>query len=94
VIARADVQKVAALAHLWLTDAEINRMTVELGAILEHIAVLSSVDTDHIAPTAQVLDLQNVMRDDIPLPSLPVEAVLANAPDREDNSFRVRAILE
>jgi aspartyl-tRNA(Asn)/glutamyl-tRNA(Gln) amidotransferase subunit C len=94
VIERADVQKVAALAHLWLTDAEINRMTVELGAILEHIAVLSSVETAHIAPTAQVLDLYNVLREDVVVPSLPAEAVLANAPDREENSFRVRAILE
>ena len=93
-ITRADVQKVAALAHLSLTEVEVTRMTVELGAILEHIQVLSSVSTDHIAPTAQVLNLTNVMRDDVVERSLPPEAVLANAPDREDNSFRVRAVLE
>lgn len=93
-ITRADVQKVAALAHLSLTEAEVSRMTVELGAILEHIEVLSSVSTAHIAPTAQVLNLTNVMRDDRVEPSLPTEAVLANAPDREDTSFRVRAVLE
>ncbi|HWE64170.1 MAG TPA: Asp-tRNA(Asn)/Glu-tRNA(Gln) amidotransferase subunit GatC [Chloroflexota bacterium] len=93
-ISRTDVEKVAALAHLELSDAELDRMTAELGAILDHIAVLSTVRTDHIAPTAQVLDLRNVMRDDVVTPSLPMEAVLANAPDREDAYFRVRAVLE
>lgn len=93
-ITRADVQKVAALAHLSLTEAEVTRMTVELGAILEHIAVLSSVPTDHIAPTAQVLDITNVLREDVVERSLPPEAVLANAPDRDGGSFRVRAVLE
>lgn len=93
-ISRADVRKVAMLAHLALTEAEVERMTAELGAILDHIAVLSTVSTGHIAPTAQVLDLRNVMRDDETRQSLPVEAVLANAPDRQDNCFRVRAVLE
>lgn len=93
-ISRTDVEKVAALARLELSEGEVERMTAELGAILDHIAVLSSVATDHIAPTAQVLDLRNVMRPDTVRPSLPVEAVLANAPDREDSCFRVRAVLE
>lgn len=89
-----DVQKVAALAHLQLSDEELARMTEELGGILDHIATLSEVRTDHISPTSQVLDLRNVLRDDSVQPSLPVEAVLANAPDREDGWFRVRAVLE
>jgi aspartyl-tRNA(Asn)/glutamyl-tRNA(Gln) amidotransferase subunit C len=93
-ISRTDVEKVAALAHLALSDAELDRMTAELGAILDHIAVLSSVRTDHIAPTAQVQQLRNVMREDVVRLSLPVEAVLANAPDREGDAFRVRAVLE
>jgi aspartyl-tRNA(Asn)/glutamyl-tRNA(Gln) amidotransferase subunit C len=93
-ISRTIVENVAALAHLELSEAELDRMTAELGAILDHIAVLSTVQTDHIAPTAQVLDLRNVMRDDVVTPCLPTEAVLANAPDREDDSFRVRAVLE
>jgi aspartyl-tRNA(Asn)/glutamyl-tRNA(Gln) amidotransferase subunit C len=93
-ITRDDVRKVAALARLELSDAEVARMAVDLGGILDHIAVLSELDTNHINPTSQVLDLHNVLRDDAVQPSLPVEAVLANAPDREDQWFRVRAVLE
>ncbi len=93
-ITRDDVRKVAELARLELSDAELDRMTAELGSILDHIATLSELNTDHISPTSQVLDLHNVWREDVVRPCLPMEAVLANAPDREDNSFRVRAVLE
>lgn len=93
-ITRQNVEDVAALARLQLSDAEKDRMTAELGAILEHIEVLNEVNTDHIAPTAQVFSLRNAVRPDVARPSLPMEAVLANAPDREDASFRVRAVLE
>jgi aspartyl-tRNA(Asn)/glutamyl-tRNA(Gln) amidotransferase subunit C len=93
-LTRADVQKVAALARLELNDDQLDRMTADLGGILDHIATLSELRTDHIGPTSQVLDLQNVLRDDEVRPSLPMEAVLANAPDREDSCFRVRAVLE
>ena len=93
-ISRTDVEKVAMLARLELSDAELNRITVELGGILDHIALLAELPLDDVSPTAQVLDLHNVLRDDVPAPSLPIEAVLANAPDREEDSFRVRAVLE
>ncbi len=93
-ITRDDVRKVAALARLELSETEVERMTRELGGILDHIAALSELKTDHISPTSQVLDLSNVLRDDVVVPSLPVEAVLANAPDRDEQSFRVRAVLE
>lgn len=93
-ITRDDVRKVAALARLELSDGEVERMAIELGGILDHIAALSELKTDHISPTSQVLDLSNVLRDDVVRPSLPVEAVLANAPDRDEQSFRVRAVLE
>ncbi|MDB5074827.1 MAG: gatC [Chloroflexi bacterium] len=69
-------------------------MTADLDGILDHIAALSELPTDHISPTSQVLDLRNVLRNDEVRPSLPIEAVLANAPDRENGSFRVRAVLE
>lgn len=88
------VRKVAALAHLELSQAEVERMTAELSVILDNIAILGEAETSHIAPTAQVLDLRNVMREDSARPSLPIEAVLANAPDREDGYFRVRAVLK
>ena len=93
-ITRDDVRKVAALARLELSEVEVDRMTLELGGILDHITALSELNTDHISPTSQVLDLSNVLRDDVVRPSLPMEAVLANAPDRDENSFRVRAVLE
>lgn len=89
-----DVKKVAELARLELTGEELARMTAELAAILGHIAILAAASTEHIAPTAQVLDLRNVMRPDRTVPSLPAEAVLANAPDREENYFRVQAVLD
>ena len=88
------VRKVAALAHLELSQAEVERMTAELSVILDNISILGEAETSHIAPTAQVLDLRNVMREDSARPSLPIEAVLANAPDREDGYFRVRAVLK
>jgi aspartyl-tRNA(Asn)/glutamyl-tRNA(Gln) amidotransferase subunit C len=93
-ISRADVEKVALLARLELDNDELNRMTADLGGILDHIATLSELPTDHVSPTSQVLDLRNVLRDDCVRPSLPIEAVLANAPDRDGDSFRVRAVLE
>jgi aspartyl-tRNA(Asn)/glutamyl-tRNA(Gln) amidotransferase subunit C len=93
-ITRDDVRRVADLARLELSDAEVDRMAIELGGILDHIAALSELDTGHINPTSQVLDLHNVLRADEVQPSLPMEAVLANAPDREDHWFRVRAVLE
>jgi aspartyl-tRNA(Asn)/glutamyl-tRNA(Gln) amidotransferase subunit C len=93
-ITRGDVEKVAMLARLELSDAELDRMTADLGAILDHIQVLAELPLQDVGPTSQVLDLQNVLRDDVVRPSLPVEAVLANAPDREDGNFRVRAVLD
>jgi aspartyl-tRNA(Asn)/glutamyl-tRNA(Gln) amidotransferase subunit C len=77
-----------------LNDDQLDRMTADLGGILDHIATLGELSTDHVSPTSQVLDLRNVLRDDVVRPCLPTEAVLANAPDREDDMFRVRAVLE
>jgi len=93
-ITRHDVRKVAALARLELGDEQVDRMTAELGGILDQIAALSELRTEQVSPASQVLDLRNVLREDVDRPSLPMEAVLANAPDRDDNSFRVRAVLE
>jgi len=95
-LTRAQVQHIAELAKLKLTEDEINRMTEQLSAILDYAARLQKLDTDAIPPTASVVPLQNMMRDDAVLPSLPREDVLANAPDRNEEGefFRVRAILE
>jgi aspartyl-tRNA(Asn)/glutamyl-tRNA(Gln) amidotransferase subunit C len=90
----ATVQHIAALARLGLTDAELERMRDQLSAVLDHISMLQEVDTSDIAPTAQVIQLENVMREDIVEPSLSVDAALANAPRTEDGYFRVNAVLD
>jgi aspartyl-tRNA(Asn)/glutamyl-tRNA(Gln) amidotransferase subunit C len=93
-ISRADVEHVAALARLGLTDDEIDRMQGQLNRILEAIGQLQSVDTSSVGPTAQVIALENVMRDDEPRPSMDREAALANAPLREGPHLRVPVVLE
>ena len=93
-ISRSDVEHVAALARLGLTDAEIDRMQGQLNRILEAVGRLQEVDTSHIGPTAQVIALENVMRDDVVRPGISREAGLANAPLREGAHLRVPVVLE
>jgi aspartyl-tRNA(Asn)/glutamyl-tRNA(Gln) amidotransferase subunit C len=93
-ISRADVEHVARLARLGLTDDEIDRMQGQLNRILEAIGQLQSVDTSSVGPTAQVIALENVMREDVPRPSMDREAALANAPLREGDHLRVPVVLE
>jgi aspartyl-tRNA(Asn)/glutamyl-tRNA(Gln) amidotransferase subunit C len=93
-ISRADVEHVAALARLGLTDDEIDRMQGQLNRILEAIGQLQSVDTSAVGPTAQVIALENVMREDEARPSMDREAVLANAPLREGDHLRVPVVLD
>ncbi|MEZ4495413.1 MAG: Asp-tRNA(Asn)/Glu-tRNA(Gln) amidotransferase subunit GatC [Thermomicrobiales bacterium] len=89
----ADVEHVAALARLGLSDAEKERLRDQLSSILEHIDALSEVDTDAIPPTASVIPLSNVLRDDVAQPSLPRDLVLSNAPRQTDGFFEVDAVL-
>ena len=93
-ITRADVQHVASLARLALSPNEEERFQHQLSAVFEHFQKLSALDTEQIPPTAQVIPLKNVMRPDVVEPSLTEQDVLANAPDREGDQFRVRAILD
>lgn len=93
-ISRTDVEHVARLARLGLTDDEIDLMQGQLNRILEAIGKLASVDTSSVGPTAQVIALENVMRDDEPRPSMHREAALANAPLREGSHLRVPVVLE
>jgi len=93
-LTRADVEHVARLARLALTDDEIERLTVELGAVLQHAADVASLDLADVPPTAHPLPLRNVLRDDDVRPSLDREEVLAAAPAAEDGRFRVPRILE
>jgi aspartyl-tRNA(Asn)/glutamyl-tRNA(Gln) amidotransferase subunit C len=93
-ISRQDVEHVAALARLGLTDDEIDRMQGQLNRILEAVGQLQSVDTSSVGPTAQVIALENVMRDDVVRPGIGRDAALANAPLSEGPMLRVPVILE
>ena len=91
---RETVEHIAALARVGLTADEIERMRDQLSAVLDHISMLEEVDTSDIPPTAQVIELQNVLRDDVVEPSLPLELVLRNAPRSQDGYIRVNAVLD
>jgi aspartyl-tRNA(Asn)/glutamyl-tRNA(Gln) amidotransferase subunit C len=90
-ISRDEVLHVARLARLALTDDEVERLTGELDAILEAVGIVSELDLAEVEPTSHPLDLVNVWADDEPRPSLPLEDVLANAPEAEEGLFRVPA---
>jgi aspartyl-tRNA(Asn)/glutamyl-tRNA(Gln) amidotransferase subunit C len=88
VIEREQVLHVAKLARLRLSDAEVEKMAGELSGILGHVDRISELDLD-VEPTSHVVDLENVLRPDVPRPSWPREAVLEQAPDPADGAFRV-----
>ena len=92
-VSRADVEHVATLSRLALTDDEIEQLTGELGAILDYAAEVSALDTADVPPTAHPLPLVNVFRPDDPRPGLDRDEVLAEAPATEDGQFRVPRIL-
>ena len=92
-MSRADVEHVATLSRLALTDDEIEQLTGELGAILDYAAEVSALDTADVPPTAHPLPLVNVFRPDEPRPGLDRDEVLAEAPAAEDGQFRVPRIL-
>ena len=88
------VEHVARLARLALSAAEKERMGRELDGILAYIDKLRAVDTSSVEPTSHAVPVTNVMRDDVPAPSLPQPEALANAPDRQGDLFRVPKIIE
>ena len=92
-ITRADVEHVAQLARLALSEQEIVALTGELGAILEHAAQVSALDTHDVPPTAHPLPVVNVFRPDEVRPGLARDEVLAAAPEAQDQRFRVPRIL-
>jgi aspartyl-tRNA(Asn)/glutamyl-tRNA(Gln) amidotransferase subunit C len=94
VLTRADVEHVAHLARLALADDEIERLTVDLAAVLDHAADVAALDLDGVAPTAHPLPLRNVVRADVVVPTLDRDEVLAAAPASEDGRFRVPRILD
>ena len=93
-LSREEVIHIAALARMGLSEAEIEKAREQLANILENFEVLKEIDTNNIPPTAQSINLSNVMREDTPRESLAAEQVLANAPDREEDLFKLRPVLE
>ena len=93
-LSREEVLHIALLARLGLTGAEVDRFKEQLSNILENFEILQQVDTTDIPPTAQSISLQNVLRDDEVAASLSPDEILANAPRKDGNFFRVRAVLE
>ena len=89
-----DIEHVAKLARLDLTEDERERLRAQLGMILEHAAKVGEVAAEDVPPTASPIPHENVFRDDVPEPSLPVDEALRNAPDRDGDRFRVPRITE
>ncbi|MDI6814569.1 MAG: Asp-tRNA(Asn)/Glu-tRNA(Gln) amidotransferase subunit GatC [Dehalococcoidales bacterium] len=89
-----DVLHIALLARLGLTQTELDKFREQLSNILENFEVLQQVDTSGVPPTAQSIPLQNVVKGDEVAASLPQSQILANAPQKDGNFFKVRAVLE
>ena len=93
-LSREEVLHIALLARLGLTETEVEKFTEQLSNILESFEKLQQVDTKDVPPTTQSIDLQNVVSSDEVTPSLPESQILANAPRKKGDFFRVRAVLE
>jgi aspartyl-tRNA(Asn)/glutamyl-tRNA(Gln) amidotransferase subunit C len=91
---RAEVEHIAALARIGLTNQEIETFREQLSHILEQFEVLRQLDTSNVVATGHAAELETVMRDDIPEEGLSPEDVLSNAPRRQGDFFRVNAVLE
>jgi aspartyl-tRNA(Asn)/glutamyl-tRNA(Gln) amidotransferase subunit C len=88
-IDRAEVLHVAQLARLELDDTEIDTIAAELSKVLDHVASISELDLEGVAPTSHVVDVDTALREDEVRPSLPREAALASAPAVQDDGFLV-----
>ncbi len=93
-LSREEVLHIARLARLGVSDEDVEKAREQLSNILENFEVLQAVDTTDVPPTAQSIKLSNVLREDEECASLSQEEILANAPQQEENSFKVRAVLE
>lgn len=93
-LSREEVLHIAALARLGMTEEEVTKYGAQLSNILENFEILNKVDTEGVAPTAQPNNLCNVLKEDVVEPSLPQADVMANAPRREGEFFRIRPVLE
>lgn len=89
-----EVRKVARLARLQLTDDEVQLFSTQLGKVLDFVGVLDELSLDDVEPLVYAIDVENVLRNDEPRPSLPREAALQNAPSTDGRAFRVPPIIE
>ena len=92
-ISREEVEKVSLLGRLLLSEEELDKMTTQLGQILQYMHLLAEVDTERVEPMAHALDVSDVFRDDQVRESLNRDEALANAPNRDDECYRVPAVL-
>jgi aspartyl-tRNA(Asn)/glutamyl-tRNA(Gln) amidotransferase subunit C len=92
-LTRSDVEHVAHLARLGLTEQELDRLEGQLNHILDQYAVLADLPTDDIPPTAQTIEVENILREDLVTPSLSAAIALAGAPERSGSYFVVPAII-
>ncbi|MBI2774016.1 MAG: Asp-tRNA(Asn)/Glu-tRNA(Gln) amidotransferase subunit GatC [Chloroflexi bacterium] len=90
----AVVRRVADLARIALSEDEVARFTKQLTVVLDAVGKLAEIDTEAIPPTASVLPIQNVLRDDVVRPSLTVDQALRGAPTRDGDLFRVQTVIE
>ncbi len=93
-LSREEVKHIALLARIGVNEDEIEKFRIQLSNILENFEILKQVDTTDLPPTAQSVKLRNVFREDESTASYPAEEILANAPQRDNNFFKVKAVLE
>lgn len=93
-ISRAEIEHIANLAYIGLRSDEIDQLAGDLSRVLEHVDRIHGLDTDDVPPTWSAVPLENVTRPDTVKPSWPVESVLSNAPEVDDNCFQVPGVLE
>lgn len=93
-LSRDDVRKVAELARLKVSDNELDSLADDLRSMIGYVQVLSEVDTTGIAPMVHAVELQNVLREDVPVASLPRADALSNAPKTDGKFFLVPPIIE
>jgi aspartyl-tRNA(Asn)/glutamyl-tRNA(Gln) amidotransferase subunit C len=93
-ISKEEVGYVADLARLSFDEAQTEKLQGDLSAVLDYVAALEKLDTTDVKPTEHVLELVNVLRPDVVGETLPIDKVLANAPEAENNAFRVPRVVE
>lgn len=93
-LSRDDVRKVADLARLKVTDDELHSLATDLRAIVGYVEILNEVDTTGVTPMVHAVELQNVLRPDVCVPSLPRDAALSNAPRTDGEYFLVPPIID